>query len=92
MKPILPVIPGFNVPVVEFAKGQPEYLTLPAYRDEDGCVTSRWKLTWGERLRVLLAGSIWIQQLTFNRPLQPVKPLAECPLMGHTGYDEETLA
>jgi hypothetical protein len=87
--PILPVVPGFALEVVEYAKDQPEYLTLPAHRQPDGTVTTRWKLTWIERLRVAFGGSIWLQVLTFNRALQPVMLTAECPIMGHAGHDEE---
>lgn len=70
MKPVSPVVPGHSE--VVYAKDQPEYLPLPAHRTEDGCVTTRWKLTWQERLRVLFMGNIYLQLLTFNTPLQPV--------------------
>lgn len=66
---------------VTFAKDQPEYLPLPAYRDADGCVTTCWKLTWKERLYVLLAGKVWWQTLTFNSPLQPQKPVIRTPFL-----------
>lgn len=79
MKPVSPVIPG--LPEVVYAKDQPEYLPLPAHRAEDGCVTTRWRLTWKERLKVLVTGNIWLQLLTFNQPLQPV--------MLHTHLPEE---
>lgn len=89
MKPIVPIVPGFNIPTVEYAKDQPEYLTLPAVRLPDGTVVTRWSLTWLERVKVALGGSIWLSVLTFNQPLQPVKLDAMCPIMGHTGHDEE---
>lgn len=53
-----------------------------------GMATSRWNLTWKERLRVLFSGSVWVQQITFKKPLQPLKVLvyeptrAECYLKG----------
>ena len=47
MKPVVPVIPGVEVPVTEFAKDQPEYMTLPLWVDGDR-VISRWRLTWRE--------------------------------------------
>jgi hypothetical protein len=56
---------------VVFAKDQPEYLPLPAFKTHDGEVTSCWGMTWRERLRVLLTGRIYISNLTFNHPLQP---------------------
>lgn len=89
MTPILPVVPGFNLEVTEYAKDQEEYITLPAHRQPDGTVTTRWSLTWKERFLIAIGGSLWLQVLTFNKPLQPVKLTAQCPIMGHTGYDEE---
>lgn len=70
MKPVSPVVSGHAE--VVYAKDQPEYLPLPAHRADDGRVTTRWQLTWKERLQVLLRGNIYLQLLTFNMPLQPV--------------------
>lgn len=58
---------------VVYAKDQPEYLPLPAHRSEDGCVSTCWRLSWCERLRLLLSGKIFLSVLTFNKPLQPLK-------------------
>jgi len=80
MTPITPVIPGdFTTPVI-YAEHQPEYINLPAHRQTDGTVTTRWRATWRERLRVFLFGDVWLTILTFNAPLQPVKLDAHCPL------------
>ena len=75
MKPVTPVIPGRTLPITEFAKYQQEYISLPSYRapGDEGLVTSRWKLSWRERIRVLLTGNLWLQVMTFRHPLQPVK-------------------
>ena len=54
-----------------FAKNQPPYLPLPAYRTDDGQVISCWGLSFRERLRVLLKGRVYLKLLTFNQPLQP---------------------
>ncbi len=91
MKPITPVVPGFDLPVTEFAKDQPEYITLPSFRtgDPDGRVVTRWRLTFRERLRILLTGDLWLSLLTFNHPLQPVKLDTECPIMGSAMLDKE---
>ncbi len=89
MKAITPVVPGFDLPVTTYAKDQPEYNPLPCYRCEDGTVVTRWRLTFSERLRILIGGSLWLSILTFGQALQPVKLDTECPLMGHTGYDPE---
>jgi hypothetical protein len=60
---------------VTYAKDQPPYLPLPVVKllDDGGMVISRWRLTWIERLRVLFTGDVFLSQLTFNEPLQPVK-------------------
>ena len=79
MKPISPVIPGRNFPEVVFAKHQPEYLPLPAISNPEGRVTTRWCLSWRERLQALWGGNVWLQVLTFNHPLQPVKLMTEPP-------------
>lgn len=62
-----------------YGEGQPQYLPLPALRERDGCVTTCWKLTRRERVRLLFTGRIWWRVLTFNRPLQPVLPTVEKP-------------
>lgn len=89
MQPISPVIPGFDIPEVVFAKDQPEYIPLPAWKGEDGMVVTRWQLTWGERLRVLLTGNLWLSVLTFNKPLQPVKLQTQCPIQASFMLDKE---
>jgi len=86
MKPASPVYESakelWGVAEVVYAKDQPQYLPLPALRFLDGVVVTRWVLSWKERLRVLLTGSVYLSQLTFNSPLQPVKlstdPLEAC--------------
>ena len=64
---------------VVYAKDQPEYLPLPAYKTEDGEITSCWKLTFREKLSVLFHGKIWINLMTFNRGLSPQRPYAIKP-------------
>jgi len=68
MKPI-----NFKGKNVTFAENQPEYLPLPAHKTENGLVTSCWKCSLLDRIRILLFGRIWVQNLTFNKPLQPQK-------------------
>ncbi len=88
MTPITPVLPGFDLEITTFAKDQPEYVPLPSHRQPDGTVTTRWRLTWSERLRVFLTGDLWLQLLTFNKPLQPVKLTTTCPvrILGTTAF------
>lgn len=55
-----------------YAKEQPQYENLPVYRTKEGSVTSVWKPTWVERLKILFGFKIALTQWTFNEPLQPV--------------------
>jgi len=57
-----------------YAANQPEYLPLPALKDggPGEQVTSCWRLTWRERIRLLLTGKLWLAVWTFGQPLQPI--------------------
>jgi hypothetical protein len=62
-----------------YAKDQPEYLPLPVRRFDGnppgaGGVTSCWELTWLERLKIFINGHFYISMLTFDQPLQPIRP------------------
>lgn len=76
MKPI-----HFREVNVTFAKEQPQYNPLPAWRGIDGTVISCWRMTWRERFRVLFTGHVWVRMLTFNRPLQPLNLGVERPFV-----------
>ena len=89
IRPITPIVPGFDLPLTTYAENQPEYNPLPAWRGEDGMVVTRWQFGWKDRLLVLVGGSVWLSQLTFHRRLQPVKLTSTCPIQGHTGHDPE---
>ena len=92
MTPVAEIIPGFVLPdheLIVYAEDQPEYTPLPAWKGPDGLRVTRWKLTWRERLDVLLGGSIWLRILTFDRPLQPVLLETTCPLIGSAMLDVE---
>lgn len=58
---------------VVFAKDQPEYQPPPALKIEgpEGHVISCWKLSFKERLKVLFFGRVWVDLLSFNKPLTP---------------------
>lgn len=58
---------------VIYAASQPEYRPLITVRFDDGCVISRWSLSWREKLSVLLGSGIYVSKLTFNQSLQPMK-------------------
>jgi hypothetical protein len=79
MQPVSPVIPNADVSEVTYAKDQPEYLPLPAVKLEDGTVLTRWVLSEEEKRRILEQGYIYLEVLTFNRPLQPLRLSAEVP-------------
>jgi hypothetical protein len=36
-----------------FAENQPEYIPLPAHRDDDGTITSCWNFSFWERVKIL---------------------------------------
>ena len=61
------------------AKDQPEYLPLPA-KVAGGIVTTCWGMTFKERFRVFFTGRVWLQQMTFNQPLQPQKVTVEASI------------
>lgn len=56
-----------------FGESQEEYHPLPAFLADgpQGEVITCWKLSFGERLRLLFLGKIWLCILTFNNPLSP---------------------
>ncbi len=62
-----------------YAENQPEYLPLPVYKQEDGELWSCWKLTFRERIKVLFTGCFWLGIMTFNQPLQPLRPMIDDP-------------
>jgi len=74
MKPI-----KFKESNIVFAENQPEYLPLPAYKNDKGDVISCWQLSFKERIKILFTGKIWFYILTFNHPLQPQRPSVDCP-------------
>ena len=57
-----------------YAENQPEYIPLPVEKTAEGRITSCWKLSLIERLYVFLFGKIYISIMTFNQPLQPIRP------------------
>ena len=86
MKPV-----HFSESNVVFAKDQPQHLQLPAYKTPDGTVITCWQMTFFERFKLLLAGKMWLTLLTFNTPLQPLKPSIDKP-MDYIIKLEKTLA
>lgn len=71
MKPI--EFPEANV---TFAKDQPEYEPLPAYKkpnDPQGLVVVKFELSQEEMGEIFQNGTIYLSMLTFNQPLQPIR-------------------
>lgn len=71
MKPI-----KFKGSNLTLAENQPQYQQLPVcYQGgTEATMTSCWKLSWKERIRLLFKGKLFISQLTFHSPLQPILP------------------
>lgn len=65
MKPI-----RFKEQNCTYAENQPEYLPLPAFKDNNE-VVSCWSLSLAERLRLLFTGRLWVSLMTFGKPLTP---------------------
>ncbi len=66
---------------VVFAKDQPQYQPLPAFKSDDGQTISCWQLNLKERFKILLTGKLWLTVLTFNQPLQPLLPSVDYPFL-----------
>lgn len=81
MKPQSPVVPGYDLSEIVYAKDQPEYSPLPCLKSNDssGLVTCRFHFTWKERFKLFFFGDMWIQLLTFHKPLQPIKLFVNKP-------------
>jgi hypothetical protein len=65
---------------IQLAEDQPEYETLPIYMpgkngvidDPEGHATFCMRLTKEEVREIVATHKIWITQLTFNNPFQPI--------------------
>lgn len=57
---------------VVYAKNQPQYRALPALRNAEGRVLSRWRPTLEELTKLIAGEDLYLEVLTFNQPLQPV--------------------
>ena len=68
--------PEYNMKIAE---GQDQYQTLPVYFKEgpEGETIHCWKLSWRERVKLLITGKLWFSTLTFNQPMQPILPVVD---------------
>lgn len=85
MKPTSPVLPSSpHLPEVVYAKNQPQYRQLPAvnvrYGDDSRSVVTCYTLEPEEIAEIARTGRIWLEQMTFGRPLQPQRPTVYEPL------------
>ncbi len=65
------------------AENQPEYLPLPLHVDTlqpEGPAVSCWELTPEELEEVKKTGRVYVEQLTFNRGITPLRVSAVFPL------------
>lgn len=67
MKPV-----EFEGQNVVMGKDQPEYQNLPAHITKQGQVFQCWELSEDDKKMIQETGKIWVSQLTFNQPLQPI--------------------
>lgn len=75
MKPVSQVIPGAETVETVLAKEQKEYIALPAFHTELTTIT-RWQLSEEEREHIIAGGDLFLAQLNFGGPNQPLLPLA----------------
>lgn len=62
----------FDEQNVIFAEDQPEYLPLPALKQENGDVITCWHLSDEEIEKIKETKQIFLCVKTFNQPLQPL--------------------
>lgn len=60
---------------------QSQYRPLYAHRTRgrESIVTTCWAPSFVQRLKILFFGRIWVQQMTFQKPLQPILMLDGMP-------------
>ncbi len=86
MKPI-----KFKEQNITYGEDQPEYESLPAYRDPHdmkGTIITCWKLTDAEIKQITETGVIWNSVMTFHDPLHPQLLSTESPFIW-TGMGNE---
>lgn len=75
MKPVSPVIPGYEGLEIILAKDQPQYEPLPVLVlcDPEQSMVSRWRLDDEERAAIAAGKDLLLFQFTFGKPFQPVR-------------------
>jgi hypothetical protein len=59
---------------ITYGKDQPQYKALPAMINPQGQVITCWELSEEEIQIMLETKKVWINLLTFGKPLQPMLP------------------
>lgn len=65
---------------VVYAKDQPEYEPLPAFRNDTESI-SLWEPTPEEREAIANGANIWVRQMNFSKPLQPIHVSTDVPFV-----------
>lgn len=67
---------------VKIGEGQPQYQTLHAHVDPNDpaqTMTMCFELSKEEIAQIVLTGKIWMSQLTFGMPFQPIRMSVDNP-------------
>lgn len=64
----------------EIAKNQPEYITLKAHVDDEGIVTTCYKLSFLELIKIIFTRKLYLSIMTFKMKLQPQRLTVYNPL------------
>lgn len=86
MKPI-----KTNQTNVIFGKDNKDYEPLPAWTNSQGQVVTCWQLTDEEVQQIIESKKIYLMQLTFNQPLQPVSLHSENPVLDFVPHKQTRL-
>jgi len=81
-----PVIETLEPFEVCYAKNQSEYRPLRALKSmkDDGAILTRWELTPEQRAAIASGADLFLEVMTFNHPLQPVRlSVTEEPYEGY---------
>lgn len=78
-----PVAPRVGLPEITIAEEQVEYLPLTGvpveYEDGTRGILTRWRFTPAERSAIAAGADLYLTQLTFGRPMQPLAPTVGPP-------------
>ncbi|MCP9494087.1 MAG: hypothetical protein MSG64_06475 [Pyrinomonadaceae bacterium MAG19_C2-C3] len=81
MRPVSPVIPGLELSEINVGENQDVHGVLPAIRVDDQAFLSRWELTDDEIENITRTRSIYLCQLNYYAPVQPVMLAVEAPVV-----------